>query len=77
MPTKLNAYGTVQAVATVIAAFAQVAVKEWMFANIPRICQPNQKSSLTCPHNQVFFTASAIWSVYHFLFQRPHPEYVY
>ncbi|KAF8518212.1 OPT oligopeptide transporter protein-domain-containing protein [Gautieria morchelliformis] len=53
----------VQAVATVIAAFVQVGVKEWMFKNIPGICEPTQKSSLTCPHNQVFFTASAIWGL--------------
>jgi len=34
-----------------------------MFANIPDICQKGQKSSLTCPHNQVFYTASAIWGL--------------
>ncbi|TFK50777.1 OPT superfamily oligopeptide transporter [Heliocybe sulcata] len=53
----------VQAVATLLAAFVQVAVKQWMFDNIPDICQPNQGSQLICPHNQVFFTASAIWGL--------------
>lgn len=47
--------------ATLFAAFVQSAVKQWMFATIPDICQPHQSSSLTCPHNQVFYTASAIW----------------
>ena len=49
--------------ATLFAAFIQVGVKQWMFANIPDMCQPHQASSLTCPHNQVFYTASAIWCV--------------
>jgi OPT family small oligopeptide transporter len=53
----------VQVVSTILAAFVQVGVKNWMFANIPDICSQHQKSSLTCPHNQVFFTASAIWGL--------------
>ena len=50
-----------QMVATILAAFIQVGVKEWIFANVPDICQPGQISHLTCPYNQVFFTASAVW----------------
>lgn len=53
----------VQLTATLFAAFIQVGVKQWMFASIPDICQPNQGSSLTCPHNQVYYTASAIWGL--------------
>ncbi|KZV66463.1 OPT superfamily oligopeptide transporter [Peniophora sp. CONT] len=53
----------VQFVATFIAAFVQVGVKEWIFANVPDICEPTQDSHLTCPHNQVFLTASAIWGL--------------
>ncbi|KAI0067637.1 oligopeptide transporter [Artomyces pyxidatus] len=53
----------VQLVATVLAAFLQVGVKTWIFANVPDICHPHQKSHMTCPHNQVFFTASAIWGL--------------
>lgn len=34
-----------------------------MFENIPDICSIQQKSQLTCPHNQVFFTASAVWGL--------------
>jgi hypothetical protein len=36
-------------------------VKEWLFAAVPDICTPNQKGNLTCPNNEVFFAASAIW----------------
>jgi OPT family oligopeptide transporter len=53
----------VQSLATILAAFVQVGVKEWMFTNVKDICQPEQRSSLTCPHNQVFFTASAVWGL--------------
>jgi OPT family small oligopeptide transporter len=53
----------VQLVATVLVAFVQVGVKQWLFANVEGICQPDQPSSLTCPHNHVYFTASAIWGL--------------
>ncbi|KAG6856397.1 hypothetical protein H0H87_005015 [Tephrocybe sp. NHM501043] len=52
-----------QLVATTLAAFVQVGVKTWIFANVEDICDINQKSQLTCPHNQVFFTASAVWGL--------------
>lgn len=52
-----------QLTATLFAAFIQVGVKQWMFASIPDMCQPHQASQLTCPHNQVYYTASAIWYV--------------
>ena len=52
-----------QLVATVLAAFVQIGVKQWIFANVVDICKPTQSSFLTCPHNQVFFTASAIWGL--------------
>ncbi|KAJ3994522.1 OPT oligopeptide transporter protein-domain-containing protein [Lentinula boryana] len=53
----------VQLISTILASFVQVGVKQWIFANVPDICQPDQKSQLTCPHNQVFFTASAVWGL--------------
>lgn len=46
-----------------MAAFVQVGVKTWMFDHIPDMCEQGQKSQLTCPHNQVFFTASAVWGL--------------
>ncbi|KAG6920129.1 hypothetical protein DXG01_004895 [Tephrocybe rancida] len=55
--------GIVQLVATCLAAFVQVGVKTWIFAHVEDICDINQKSQLTCPHNQVFFTASAVWGL--------------
>ncbi|KAF8648518.1 hypothetical protein AX16_006224 [Volvariella volvacea WC 439] len=53
----------VQLIATTMAAFVQVGVKEWIFNNVHDICQPDSTSQLTCPHNQVFFTASAVWGL--------------
>ncbi|KAJ8592476.1 OPT superfamily oligopeptide transporter [Rhizopogon salebrosus TDB-379] len=53
----------VQFVGTLLASFVQVGVKQWMFDNIPDMCSPDQPSSLTCPHNQVYFTASAVWGL--------------
>jgi len=53
----------VQSVGTLLASFIQVGVKEWMFAHVKDICQPNQPSDLTCPHNAVYFTASAVWGL--------------
>ena len=53
----------VQMVSTFTSAFVQVGVKEWMFANVPDLCSPDQPQHLTCPHNTVYFTASAVWCV--------------
>ncbi|KAK1235811.1 hypothetical protein PQX77_000945 [Marasmius sp. AFHP31] len=53
----------VQLVATILAAFVQVGVKTWIFDYVPDICSREQTSNLTCPHNQVFFTASAVWGL--------------
>lgn len=65
--------GTVQITATTLAGFVQVGVKQAMFNYIPDICQPTQKSFLTCPHNQVYFTASAVWCVFfRFFMTMPH-----
>jgi hypothetical protein len=61
MPWADSVTKLVQAVATILAAFVQVGMKHWLFSNVPDICSPNQKNQLTCPHNQVFFTASAVW----------------
>ncbi|KAF8549183.1 OPT superfamily oligopeptide transporter [Imleria badia] len=53
----------VQSVGTILASFVQVGVKQWMFHNVKDICSPNQPNDLTCPHNQVYFTASAVWGL--------------
>ena len=52
-----------QAVATILSGVLQVGVKTSLFATVPDICSEDQKSSLVCPHNRVFFSASAIWCV--------------
>ncbi|EJD01572.1 OPT oligopeptide transporter [Fomitiporia mediterranea MF3/22] len=52
-----------QTVATVIAGTVQLAVQNWMFNNIPDICQEGQPDSFTCPTTQVFGTASIVWGV--------------
>ncbi|KAI5825925.1 OPT superfamily oligopeptide transporter [Schizophyllum commune Tattone D] len=53
----------VQLVATILSAFLQVGVKTWLFSNVSDICTEGQKSQLTCPHNQVYYTASAVWGL--------------
>ena len=52
-----------QLIATVIVTFVQIGVKQWMFANVKDICSPTQSDFLTCPLNQVWFSASAFWYV--------------
>ncbi|KAK7057674.1 OPT oligopeptide transporter protein-domain-containing protein [Favolaschia claudopus] len=53
----------VQLIGTIVAAFLQIGVKTWIFSNVEDICSPTQSSQLTCPHNQVFFSASIIWGI--------------
>jgi len=52
-----------QSVATLLAGLLQVGVKQVLFTTVKDICTEGQKSMLTCPHNRVFFSASAIWWV--------------
>src|SRR6266545_5551162 len=57
-------------IGTALAAFVQVGVKQLIFNNVPDICTRDQRFSLTCPHNQVFFTASAVWYVSYIFCQK-------
>ncbi|KAG8969004.1 hypothetical protein FRC03_004971 [Tulasnella sp. 419] len=52
-----------QAIAGLIASIGQVGTKSWMFANIPDICTPNEAHRLSCPQNEVYFTASVVWGL--------------
>ncbi|KDQ13233.1 hypothetical protein BOTBODRAFT_66951 [Botryobasidium botryosum FD-172 SS1] len=52
-----------QAVATILASLTQVGVEEFLFANVPDICDIHQKNHLTCPHSNVYFTASVVWGL--------------
>ena len=60
-----------QAVATLLSGVLQVGVKTALFTTVPDICSEGQKSMLTCPHDRVFFSASAIWCVPSCLFPVP------
>jgi OPT family oligopeptide transporter len=53
----------VQIISSLVVCFVQVGVKRWLFANVKDMCSPSQKDFLICPHNGVFFTASAIWGL--------------
>ena len=54
---------SVQFVSTIVVVFVQCCVKAWLFNNVRDICSSTQSSHFTCPHNKVFFSASAIWCV--------------
>jgi OPT oligopeptide transporter protein len=53
----------VQSISTILCVTCQIAVKEWMFATLPDMCERNQPDKLTCPRNRVFYSASAVWCV--------------
>ena len=53
----------VQLISTVLVTFVQIGVKQWIFTNVKDICSPTQSDFLTCPHSQVWYTASVIWYV--------------
>lgn len=52
-----------QLVATIWGAIVQLAVMNWAQANIPNLCQADQKDGFTCPAGKVFFNASIVWGV--------------
>ncbi|KAF8476040.1 OPT family small oligopeptide transporter [Kalaharituber pfeilii] len=53
----------VQMVATIVSSLTQIAVLNWMFANVPRICTPEAVSGFTCPIARVHFNGSILWGV--------------
>lgn len=53
----------VQFTSTLVVAFIQVGMQQWLFNAVPDICSPTQKYNLTCPHNEVFYQASVLWGV--------------
>ncbi|KAH9060711.1 oligopeptide transporter [Lactarius vividus] len=52
-----------QIIATVVAGTTQLAVQQWMFADIPDFCEQHQNSHFTCANTEVFFVASVVWGV--------------
>jgi OPT family oligopeptide transporter len=53
----------VQLVATMLAAFVQVGIKQALFEHVPGICSDTAPARLICPHNRVFFTSSAVFGL--------------
>lgn len=53
----------VQMVATVVSSFTQIGVLNWMFANIPSLCQPDAINGFSCPLARVHFNGSILWGV--------------
>ncbi|KAL8695698.1 MAG: hypothetical protein Q9224_003225 [Gallowayella concinna] len=53
----------VQMVATLVSSFTQIGVLNWMFANIPSLCQPDAINGFSCPLARVHFNGSILWGV--------------
>ncbi|KAL9117509.1 MAG: hypothetical protein Q9187_005956 [Circinaria calcarea] len=53
----------VQMTATLVSSITQIAVLNWMFVNIPRICTPEAVNGFTCPIARVHFNGSILWGV--------------
>ncbi|KAL8725877.1 MAG: hypothetical protein Q9166_007074 [cf. Caloplaca sp. 2 TL-2023] len=53
----------VQMLATLVSSFTQVGVLNWMFANIPSLCQPDAINGFSCPLARVHFNGSILWGV--------------
>ncbi|KAL8996061.1 MAG: hypothetical protein Q9169_004337 [Polycauliona sp. 2 TL-2023] len=53
----------VQMFATVVSSFTQIGVLNWMFANIPSLCQPDAINGFSCPLARVHFNGSILWGV--------------
>ncbi|KAK8011382.1 hypothetical protein PG990_010347 [Apiospora arundinis] len=53
----------VQMVATIVSSLTQIAVLNWMFANVPGICTPEAINGFTCPIARVHFNGSILWGV--------------
>lgn len=50
-----------QVAAALVSSIASILMQEWMFANIPDICQPDQPQGFTCPLTNTFATSSLLW----------------
>ena len=54
---------TVQVVATLVSSVTQIAVLNWMFANVAGLCTPGAVNGFTCPIARVHFNGSILWGV--------------
>ncbi|POW08320.1 hypothetical protein PSTT_07585, partial [Puccinia striiformis] len=53
----------VQIVAAILSAFVQIAVKKFLVATVPDLCDKHQANLLTCPNTSVFYSASVLWGL--------------
>ncbi|KAI4256335.1 MAG: hypothetical protein L6R42_006281, partial [Xanthoria sp. 1 TBL-2021] len=53
----------VQMFATLVSSFTQIGVLNWMFANIPSLCQLDAINGFSCPLARVHFNGSILWGV--------------
>lgn len=54
---------SVQMVATIVSSLTQIAVLNWMFANVPGLCTSEAINGFTCPLARVHFNGSILWGV--------------
>lgn len=54
---------TVQVVATLVSSVTQIAVLNWMFANVAGLCTSEAVNGFTCPIARVHFNGSILWGV--------------
>ncbi|KAG9259221.1 OPT oligopeptide transporter protein-domain-containing protein [Emericellopsis atlantica] len=54
---------TVQVVATLVSSVTQIAVLNWMFANVRGLCTSEAVNGFTCPIARVHFNGSILWGV--------------
>ncbi|TVY84258.1 Glutathione transporter, partial [Lachnellula suecica] len=54
---------SVQMAATIVSSITQIAILNWMFANVPNICTPQAINGFVCPLARVHFNGSILWGV--------------
>ncbi|KAL9582916.1 MAG: hypothetical protein Q9212_003016 [Teloschistes hypoglaucus] len=53
----------VQMLATLVSSFTQVGALNWMFRNLPSLCEPDAINGFSCPLARVHFNGSILWGV--------------
>ena len=53
----------VQMAATLVSSLTQIAVLNWMFANVRGLCTPEAVNGFSCPLARVHFNGSILWGV--------------
>ncbi|OLL22029.1 Glutathione transporter 1 [Neolecta irregularis DAH-3] len=55
---------TVQFIGTIIGAFVQIGVLNWLFHNIDGMCTLTAEDGFTCPYAKIHFNGSIIWYIH-------------